>query len=195
MSAIICRRCDTPKASEDFGVDRRTPTGRKTICNDCEKRQREERWEADPAARAKYLAYQRRYNRTNKAKRNEKSRAYYQRKKLELYVASLRRFLVEEFTVDYYLALCRKQKNRCAVCGKKETNTYKGVVRRLHVDHCHDTLKIRGLLCSSCNMGVGKFYDNPELLRKAADYLESCRAASQKVDLETRGDRRVGRRA
>lgn len=178
MSAIICRRCDAPKNQVDFGVDRRTPTGRKTICNDCEKRRREERWKKDPAAKAKYLAYQRRYNRINKTKRNEKSRTYYQRKKLELYVASLRRFLTEEFTVDDYLALRQKQKNRCKVCGKKETNTYKGVVRRLHVDHCHTTLKIRGLLCSACNMGVGKFYDNPDLLRKAADYLEAHRAKS-----------------
>lgn len=40
------------------------------------------------------------------------------------------------------------------------------------MDHCHDSSRIRGLLCHTCNSGIGKLRDNPELLRKAADYLE-----------------------
>lgn len=53
----------------------------------------------------------------------------------------------------------------CAVCGKAASK------KKLAVDHCHTTGKIRDLLCGSCNTGLGQFQDNPELLEKAADYL------------------------
>ena len=39
------------------------------------------------------------------------------------------------------------------------------------VDHCHETNQIRGLLCSSCNIGLGQFQDSIKLLSKAIDYL------------------------
>jgi hypothetical protein len=57
----------------------------------------------------------------------------------------------------------------CAICG-----TAAGVVGRhgqLHIDHCHATGKLRGVLCSECNVGLGKFKDDPALLRRAAEYL------------------------
>lgn len=54
----------------------------------------------------------------------------------------------------------------CEVCGVILAG------RELAVDHCHESGKVRGLLCHSCNMGIGQFKDSPELLRKAAVYLE-----------------------
>ena len=41
----------------------------------------------------------------------------------------------------------------------------------LHLDHCHDTGRVRGILCPSCNHGLGKVHDDPALLGAAARYL------------------------
>ena len=60
----------------------------------------------------------------------------------------------------------------CAICLKFEKEERNEKKKALAVDHCHDTGKIRGLLCSACNTGIGKFGDNPDVLRAAADYLD-----------------------
>jgi uncharacterized protein YlaI len=62
-----------------------------------------------------------------------------------------------------------KQKGCCAICGKHQTILNK----TLNVDHCHKTGKIRGLLCTNCNHGLGKFYDNAEVLKVAINYLNN----------------------
>lgn len=69
-------------------------------------------------------------------------------------------------TVEDYDALLREQGGVCAIC--KGTNSSG---RRLGVDHCHATGKVRGLLCCLCNSGIGKLQDSLELVETAADYL------------------------
>jgi hypothetical protein len=66
------------------------------------------------------------------------------------------------------------QRGLCAVCGQPETTIDKkrAAVRKLAVDHDHETGQVRGLLCGNCNHGVGKFRDSPRLLRAASEYLE-----------------------
>jgi hypothetical protein len=77
---------------------------------------------------------------------------------------------VHDFTEADYEALLAKQGGGCAICGAKEPGgpTPHG---RFHIDHDHETGKLRGLLCSEHNLGLGKFDHDPELLLKAIDYL------------------------
>lgn len=66
----------------------------------------------------------------------------------------------------------------CELCGREETALARratGEKRALHRDHDHETGVLRGLLCLDCNRGLGAFKDNPALLRRAAEYIESYR--------------------
>ena len=74
---------------------------------------------------------------------------------------------------EQYNELFIKQKSMCAICGMVEYSIDKrtGSIKSLCVDHCHKTGKIRGLLCASCNVGLGYFRDNPEITKKATKYL------------------------
>ena len=71
-------------------------------------------------------------------------------------------------TLEEYKALLRVQGNSCAVCSKSE----KEEGRALAIDHCHETKKIRGLLCTNCNTGLGNFKDDVDKLRSAIEYLD-----------------------
>lgn len=69
-------------------------------------------------------------------------------------------------SVQDYLELYEKQAGKCAICNK-EPSTKRG----LHVDHCHETNKVRGLLCHGCNVGIGNFQHNVDLMKTAIRYL------------------------
>ena len=70
-------------------------------------------------------------------------------------------------TVEQFEQMFTDQGGRCAICG---TDDFQG--KRPHVDHCHTTGVIRGLLCVRCNQGLGNFRDSPAQLRAAIAYLE-----------------------
>lgn len=85
-------------------------------------------------------------------------------------------------TPEIYQAMFDAQGGVCEICGNPEKKAREdGTLYPLSVDHCHKTRNggeskgIRGLLCSACNIGLGKFDDEPDLLRKAAAYLEKYR--------------------
>jgi Recombination endonuclease VII len=88
----------------------------------------------------------------------------------------LRRFGI---TLDEYNAMLARQGGVCAICGEPPTsprNRRKGAQRtfkaRLVVDHDHATGKVRGLLCGTCNTGIGSLKDDAATVRAALDYLE-----------------------
>lgn len=72
-------------------------------------------------------------------------------------------------TIDDYIVMSRAQNDKCFICGK--INEFGPWNKKLVVDHCHKTGKVRKLLCDKCNKGLGQFNDDPELLSKAIKYL------------------------
>jgi hypothetical protein len=72
-------------------------------------------------------------------------------------------------TLQDKLDMIAAQDNKCAIC---KTDLLSLPDANVHVDHCHTTGKVRGILCLACNHGLGRFDDSPEALRAAADYIE-----------------------
>lgn len=70
-------------------------------------------------------------------------------------------------TLAEYNEMLETQSGSCAICGVTPTEHDE----RLCVDHNHETGKVRGLLCSRCNLAIGILQDSPELCQSATDYL------------------------
>ena len=71
-------------------------------------------------------------------------------------------------TAEAFNAMFAGQGHACAACKTKTP----GTKNKWHVDHCHDTQLVRGILCHPCNTAAGVAGDNPKTLRAIADYLE-----------------------
>lgn len=119
--------------------------------------------------REKVLRYGRNWRKKNRAKEKTRGRRYYVANR-EKSLASTRVCHLRKYgmTVASYAAMHRTQNGKCKICREPERVPGK----RLSIDHNHSTGVVRGLLCNRCNIGVGKFLDNPKLLRRAAGYLE-----------------------
>lgn len=67
------------------------------------------------------------------------------------------------------------QDQSCAICKKPLVTDASRIQdkNKACVDHCHRTGRVRGLLCTGCNKGLGIFGDNPVLLGRAIDYLKA----------------------
>lgn len=79
--------------------------------------------------------------------------------------------------------MLRAQDGKCAICGRDITGVVdlgKGKRKvKAHIDHSHRTGKIRGLLCASCNLGLGCFKDNPRIITAALKYLAKAKTWRQ----------------
>lgn len=125
--------------------------------------------ETDEQARLRYNAETAEYRKRRKAAGNpvpetydwadDKNRAY--KRKYGITLDEARTILAEQ--------------GGCKICGTAlqldRPASKLELVGAGMVDHCHTTGKVRGVLCMHCNQGIGKFFDNPELLRKALEYL------------------------
>lgn len=72
-----------------------------------------------------------------------------------------------------YQAMLSAQKGLCAICHNGPTAN-----RSLGVDHDHVTLQVRALLCNLCNVGIGAFKDDVDVMKSAIEYLEKYDALS-----------------
>lgn len=172
-----CSKCGDPKPLSEFYPHSGCRDGRHPACKRCHIKASVARQRADPeAARERSRRWRERHpeeaNRRPRewAKNNpEKHRAqqakWRKNNPESLFAKSLRKF---GLTPDGYRAILKYQEGKCAICRMPEK--FKS---RLAVDHSHETGKIRGLLCRDCNTSLGKLHDSAELLRRAADYLET----------------------
>jgi hypothetical protein len=71
-------------------------------------------------------------------------------------------------SLEVFNKLMLLQGERCALCRDEFESP-----RDIHVDHCHETGQVRGILCASCNLGLGFFKDNTTVLLRAVRYLEA----------------------
>lgn len=110
-----------------------------------------ERFATDPEYRTRRQVYDREYRQRNAEHERE---------------LNYKRSYESGVTVADYDRMFAEQDGRCAICKGLPSRT-----KHLHIDHCHETNCVRGLLCDSCNLGIGKFGDDPQRLKRAAEYL------------------------
>lgn len=80
------------------------------------------------------------------------------------------RLKIYGLTIEQFNQMLINQNGKCKICG---TNEPKGFANQWAVDHCHMTGKVRGLLCTDCNKGLGYFKDSIPLLDKVKEYLSA----------------------
>ena len=118
--------------------------------------------------REKTLARRAKYREKNREKIREYGRKWKKNNPTKTGESYKRLYGITE--ADYLLML-EEQNNVCKICLRPETVKKNDKVKRLSVDHCHKTGKVRGLLCHKCNTTLGKYEDNPETFKRFTKYL------------------------
>ncbi|GCE18979.1 endonuclease VII domain-containing protein [Dictyobacter kobayashii] len=195
----LCYECKVVKPLEEFGKKSSRKDGLESVCKHCLKlkrmlhpRRKYTPIEIDATATKKcvdchieksYSAFDKNptrkdgYNTRCKtclkiARKSHKHTFKKRPKKTKAFTMTLK---LASITEKDYLEQLEKQQGKCAICGKLETSldNYRKADKRLSIDHCHKTGNFRGLLCTKCNVGLGMFGDDSEMLQRAIDYLES----------------------
>lgn len=143
----ICSCCKVEKSAEDFSSNGRGRT--RSDCKECQRNKKRNQYQAN---RERYAEIRREWKRSHPGRDSMASRK--------------RRYGLEE--QDFFSKL-KQQENKCAIC-KKEFVGITGT-QGPHVDHSHETGKVRGLLCGSCNRAVGLLHDDISKLKEAIRYL------------------------
>lgn len=159
-----CNGCETTKDFSEFPKNKLLKDGHGGKCYPCQREAGRESYQKNREHRRK---------RTNELRSNPEVRLRLAWKSREAY-AEYQRY--RKKSKEYGLSVEDAKvllNGVCAICGAKPDPSHKGTAQRsLNIDHDHTTGMVRGALCHSCNGGLGRFKDNPALLRKAAEYLE-----------------------
>lgn len=158
-----CNKCGDMKPLSDFYRMKGMRDGYRNECKKCNLAAKAERYRANPEP-AKERA--RRWAEENPEKRAEWMRRY--RASGRKAANNRRSHLKRKFgiTVEDYDRMLAEQGGGCAICGAPPPEG-----SSLHVDHDHQTGRVRGLVCFKHNNALGDFGDDPELLQKATTYL------------------------
>jgi len=158
-----CSKCKKTKTLEEFRINKNCKQGRTPSCRICINEYERERYKR-PDVRKAQIKKGYNYHRTIEGKN-----AYY-----------LRNYKI---TYDQYLKLLKDQDGKCAGCLNLGSDD-----SPLVVDHDHNCCPeksrscgkcVRGLLCQSCNSTLGRIKDNPDTLRRLADYLSGLSLSSE----------------
>ncbi len=183
MPEKICTRCKITFPLSDYAKDRNRSDGLHPHCRNCRRTYgtpyaRERRKDPEWARRERNNL--RKWRAANPDKcREYRQRAYSKRTPLD----NKESFLKSKYgiTLAEYEAMLSSQNGVCAICKRPERRKSRyGGVCRLHVDHCHETGVVRGLLCSRCNLAFDAFGTEEriaaalEYLRKSISYGRSC---------------------
>lgn len=172
-----CFECRAIKPLDEFYNDASRGDGKNCRCRECQslhvKRRRQQ-----PGHREKELEWSRRYRANNRDHVREVKRRYADKRREEFSDYARWRHQEKKFglTRDQYISMLSEQGGRCKFCGgeirlERKERTEESVRRyhnEIHTDHCHLTGLTRWLLCRNCNIGIGGFKDNPDVLERAA---------------------------
>jgi len=154
----ICATCKIEKEINEFIKDKTEKDGYTYSCKIC-RREKQRIWRANNPDKIRQI----------NLKREAKRKAFYKTDRgVEI---SRRAHLKRMFgiTLEHYNEILEKQNGVCSICGMPETGNRNSF---LSVDHCHDSNEIRGLLCNTCNRGLGLMKDDINVLEKAIEYLK-----------------------
>lgn len=154
----ICKNCQVPKEEHEFPLHGSRPGLRRRECIKCDSKTR-------LARRAKNLeafnAKMRQWHFKNKKRRNKMQLERYYADPAK--AAEIARKSKYGLSPGRYNQMRLEQGNACAICRREKP---------LCVDHDHETKKVRGLLCQTCNRALGMLQDSPSRARSAAEYLD-----------------------
>lgn len=106
------------------------------------------------------------YQMADPKKRTARNAAYYVANAEKIKARQMANWRMNEYGLspEAFQLMLRRQKNACVIC----EDTFSA---EPHVDHCHKSGKVRGLLCGRCNRALGGFRDSPKILERAREYL------------------------
>lgn len=138
----------------------------KGLCRCCYEKQLREK-------NPEFAERQRENSRSWTLKNKDRKKEYDKRRRERVGPESEKRFnryLNKKFNItrDKYNNIVDSQNNKCAICGRGPAENGK----KLHLDHCHKTNKIRGLLCAQCNWYLGFIEKDYTILNKILQYLK-----------------------
>lgn len=132
-----------------------------------EYRKRKAEYAKTPEQRAARTEYMRKWRELNRDRHNETARISHAKNRSYESARKSHLLYMYGITVEQWEIKFAEQGGKCAICGKEPRKDSK---KKWHVDHCHKTGKLRGILCNYCNPALA-FYEKYK--EKADDYLKT----------------------